>query len=57
MIDLSPDINECDFDDLNKCGAHSQCVNVFGGYSCGCCAGFSKNDKDLCVCKYTTFSN
>ena len=41
------DIDECELA-LKACGSNAQCVNLFGGAECECCAGYSKNPQGTC---------
>lgn len=37
------DYNECTKDEDNDCSDHALCINLEGGYTCSCNAGFSDN--------------
>ncbi|XP_051559482.1 uncharacterized protein zgc:66455 [Myxocyprinus asiaticus] len=52
------DINECETQ-LVVCGAHSECVNQFGSYSCSCLHGCheSRHGLDRTVCEKSTSSD
>ncbi|XP_051983311.1 uncharacterized protein zgc:66455 [Xyrauchen texanus] len=52
------DINECETQ-LVVCGAHSECVNQFGSYSCRCVHGYheARHGLDRTVCETSTSSD
>ena len=42
------DIDECTEDETVDCGAHAECYNSVGGYTCVCFNGYEKNEHGQC---------
>ena len=42
------DIDECTEDERVDCGAHAECYNSIGGYTCVCFNGYEKNEHGQC---------
>ena len=59
--DKCSDIDECKYDLMpedEKCGANSQCNNLYGGFECECCHGYVWNpDTRDCDRKLIFISN
>jgi len=43
------DVDECEFDSINRCHANATCQNNIGNYRCSCLPGFSGDGHFECV--------